>query len=281
MPPASSIGPEAKSADLLYLSDVQTNKVYVLSYPQGKLVGTLAAFGQPRSECVDRQGDVWIADVQGYDVIEYAHGADKPLAALSTPWAPRGCSVDPRTDTLAVTGGNDGTILVTFHRSAHNQWRDGRTYSDSSIRAGYFCGYDAHGNLYIDGLRKNGTFALSELRRRATSLAQLAVGQSIAAPGQVQWDGEHLAIGDTGVSPSPIYQFSISGSAANPVGSTVLNGTKSVRQFWIDAARVIGPDYDSSAGIWKYPAGGAPVTQITTVHGYGAVVSAAATFNGK
>ncbi len=270
--------PEAQSQDLLYLSDVQTNDVYVFSYPQGKLVGTLKAFGAPRSECVDRKGNVWIADVQGYDVVEYAHGGTKPLVALSTPWAPRGCSVDPHSDTLAVTGGDKGMILAVYHHSSHHQWRDPQTYTDTDMGAGYFCGYDAHGNLFIDGLDKarGGTFRLAELPRRGKSLTNVAVSQSITAPGEVQWDGKYVAIGDTGVTPSVIYQFSVSGSSATQVGSTVLGGTKSVRQFWIDGTRVVGPDYNTDAGIWKYPMGGSPVTQITTVHGYGAAISAAA-----
>jgi hypothetical protein len=270
--------PEAQSQDLLYLSDVQTNDVYVFSYPQRKLVGTLSSFGAPRSECVDRRGNVWIADVQGYDVAEYAHGGTKPLVELSTPWAPRGCSADPHSDTLAVSGGDKGMILAVYHRSSHNQWRDPQTYTDTEMGAGYFCGYDANGNLFIDGLdkAKGGSFRLAELPRRSKSLTSLGVSQNIIAPGQVQWDGKYLAIGDTGITPSVIYQFSMSGSGGAEVGSTVLDGTKSVRQFWIEGTRVVAPDYDTNVGIWKYPIGGLPTTQITTVHGYGAAVSAAA-----
>lgn len=272
-----------RSADLLYLSDLKTNDVYVFSYPRLKLVGTLSAFGAPRGECADRNGNVWIADAQGYDVVEYAHGGTKAVAALSTPWAPRGCSVDPHSDTLAVTGGNGGSVLAIFHRSAHDVWRDARQYTDTSIKAAYFCGYDGHGNLFVDGLSKakGGTFRLVELQRRAKSLTDVTFNQTIVTPGQVQWDGEHLAIGDAAASPAVVYQFSVSGSVATRVGSTVLDGTKSVRQFWIDGNRVVGPDYDSSAGLWKYPAGGSPTNQVTTVHGYGAAVSSAASSSRK
>jgi hypothetical protein len=140
--------------DLLYLSDVSTNDVDVFSYPRGRLVGKLTGFGEPRSECVDREGDVWIADIVGYDVIEYPHGSTKPVVALSTPGAPRGCSVDPKSGDLAVTGGVGGVILAVYHRTKHDKWLDPKEYRDSSIRNVAFCGYDARGDLFIDGSDK-------------------------------------------------------------------------------------------------------------------------------
>jgi hypothetical protein len=273
------MAPRAKSGDLLYLSDVSTNDVDVFSYPRARMVGKLTGFGAPRSECADRKGNVWIADEQGYDVIEYPHGSTKPIVALSTPGAPHGCSVDPKTGDLAVTGGVGGVILAVYHRTKHNKWLDPKEYTDSSIRRVAFCGFDAQGNLFIDGLDKGkgGTFRMAELPRHATSLMDLSVNQSIAGAGQVQWDGSALAVGDTGVTPSVIYRFAVSGSTATLIGSTTLDDTKSVRQFWVDAASVIGPDFDADAGIWKYPSGGSPVKRIGSVHGYGATVSLAVT----
>jgi hypothetical protein len=55
--------PEAKSEDLLYVSEVGTVTVY--SYPQGKLEGKLRGFFDATGECVDAKGDVYIAD-NGY-----------------------------------------------------------------------------------------------------------------------------------------------------------------------------------------------------------------------
>jgi hypothetical protein len=267
------MAPQAKNTDLLYVSDVSTNAVDVFSYPQGHAVGKLTGFGEPRSECADGSGDVWIADVQGYDVIEYAHGATKPTADLSTPRVPRGCSVDPRTGDLAVTGGVGSVILAVYHQTVLHKWLDPKEYSDSKIRKVAFCGYDAHGNLFVDGADKSGAFHLAELPHRATAMVDLSVNQNIKGPGQVQVDGTDLAIGDTGVTPSVIYQFAVSGTAATRIGSTSLGNTKSVRQFWIDGTSVIGPDFDAYVGIWKYPSGGSPVKQFKSVPGYGATIS--------
>jgi len=60
--------PEAKSEDLLYVAT--GDNVYILSYPHGKLVGSLGIVGNNLS---DKQGDVFIP-TGGYEVVEYAHG---------------------------------------------------------------------------------------------------------------------------------------------------------------------------------------------------------------
>ncbi|MGC1379559.1 MAG: hypothetical protein WA814_00905, partial [Candidatus Baltobacteraceae bacterium] len=122
----------AKSETLLYLSDVATNNVYIYSYPQGTLAGKITSMGKPRSECADTAGDVWIADVQAFQVVEYAHGERHPIAALSTFGAPRACSVDPKSGDLAVSGGLNGTVLSVYHQGKHGVWRDPRRFSDAS-----------------------------------------------------------------------------------------------------------------------------------------------------
>lgn len=263
-----------KSDDLLYLTDVAKNDVEIFSYPQAKHVSKLAKLGVPRAECADAQGNVWIADTQGYDVVEYPHGASKPIAELSTPGAPLGCSVDSKGNNLAVTGGRNGIVLAVYHRRAHGDWRDPKTYVDATIKHVAFCGFDSKGNLFIDGTGMGGAFQLAELPRGGTALVDIAVSAPIIAPGQVQWDGTNLAVGDAGATPSVIYQLSVSGSTAGTVGTTTLDGTKSVRQFSIEGSQVIGPDFNAAVGIWEYPAGGNPVTTITSVRGYGAAVSA-------
>ncbi len=273
--------PQASSGDLLYLSDVAKNDVEILSYPQGRHIGTLRTLGAPRAECADAQGNVWIADTQGFDVVEYPHGISKPIAELSTPSAPRGCSVNSKGDQLAVTGGRGGIVLVVYHRRPGGAWHDPRTYTDAAMKRVAFCGFDAAGNLFIDGAGNGGVFHLAELPHGGTALVDITVNASIAAPGQVQWDGTNLAVGDAGVTPSVIYQLSVSGSAATTVGSTTLDGTTSVAQFWIQGSRLIGPGLHSAVGIWKYPAGGNPIKTITSVRGYGAAVSLGAGSQGK
>ncbi len=193
------------AGDLLYLSDVKTDVVYVYSYPQGKLVGTLADFVAPRGECASASGNVWIVDSGTYAVLEYTHGGTSAITALNIEGVPAGCSVDPLTNNVAVTS-RGTSVTVTVFRHAHHKWEPFH-FRDPQMRP-VFCGYDAKGNLFVDGLGKGNVFRLDELVRGGSMLASVAVSQSIKAPGQVQWDGTDLAIGDAGVAPSVVYRFS-------------------------------------------------------------------------
>jgi hypothetical protein len=272
------MAPEAKNENLLYISDSQRNDVRVYTYPQGRLVGTLTGFGQPRSECVDKAGDVWIADVEAFDVSEYRHGGTAPIVALSTPGRPTGCSVDPTTGNLAVSGGVNGIVVSVFPASPRNRFGDAQTYTDPGMGEGYFCGFDGTGNLYVDGINKisRGRFKMAELPRGGTALTRITLNQKIKTPGQVQWDGKYVAVGDSGAAPSVIHQVSIAGGSGTIVSSTELDGAKDVEQFWVQGKRVVAPDFENDdVGFWSYPAGGSPTKTITGVHGYGAAVSLA------
>jgi hypothetical protein len=262
----------ASSQSLVYLSDASTNEVLVYGYPKGKLVQTLALFGAPRGECADAHGYIWIVDTQALQIEEFAHGGSKPITALSTPGTPVGCSVNPRDGDVAVSGGSKGAVVFVFHYSGHDRWRDAEPHTDKTMRAGAFCGYDAQGNLFVDGRTKNGTFALAELQRGSAQLTDLSINVKINSPGQVQWDGTYLALGDAGVAPSVVYQLSINGSSATQVHKITLDGTKSVRQFWIQRNRIVAPDFRAQVGLWAYPHGGSMIGSFP-VAGYGAAVS--------
>lgn len=268
--------PQASGADLIYVTDVKTDGVLIYSYPGGKMMGHLAGFGSPRGECVDAAGDVWIADAGGDDIVEYAHGGTQPLAALNTAGPPTGCSVDPVTGNLAVSGGVSG-LSVTIFRHMRNGWGSAHRFSDVSMGAAAFCGYDAAGNLFVDGVgTKTGAFTLAELPRLHRSFAAVKLRQAIGAPGQVQWDGSALAIGDAAASPAVVYRFTISAGVGTKVGSTALGSSREIRQFWIQTGTLIGPDpAKSNVGLWNYPAGGSPTQTLSGGHAFGAVVSLA------
>ena len=272
----SWMAPDAKSGALLYVSDAKSNEVLVYSYPQGEQVGTLSGFGNPRSECVDKAGNVWIADTGGDDVVEFPHGGSQPLVSLDVAGAPAGCSVDPVNGNLAVSGGVSGLTVSIFRHTQHG-WGSPTRYLDAAMSAAGFCSYDGSGNLFVDGVDAQGAFALAELRPLKKQLERLNTRQQFKAPGQVGWDGSAIAIEDAGVSPSAIHRFTIGSKGhVTEIGTTTLDGSKSVREFWIGGGTLVGPDQlRDRVGFWNYPDGGQPVTTITNVHAYGAVVSPA------
>ncbi len=263
----SSIAGEAKRSALLYVSDLNTGDVEVFSYPGGTLKGTLTGFSAPHGLCVDKAGDVFVASTGSSQIFEYAHGGSSPIATLDDAgYMPNGCSADPTTGNLAVANifpAHSGGGSVSIFRHAKGK---PKIYTESSLFYYYFCGYDAKGNLFVDGTSYHAAFAFAELPAGSKSMIPIVLDQQIRYPGGVQWDGKYLAVGDQYYlsGPSVIYEFSISGSQGTKVGTTSLSDSCDVLQFWIDGRRVIAPD-DCSPYVkyFKYPAGGTSTKSIS------------------
>lgn len=275
-----------KGRNLLYATQ-GGDAVYVYTFPHGKPVGLVSGALGSRGLCVDESGDVfvpWVYNVGG--VYEYAHGGGTPITYLGVDFNwPNGCSTSPKAGALAVVAGpgNGRATVAVYHYHPKRGWGLSKDYSSFAMATSDFCGYDDAGNLFVDGKDSSGNFALAELPKGGKSFVKISVAQTIASPGQIQWDGEHLAIGDTGVTPSIIYQFDVSGSNAVEVGSTTLVDSQTVEQFWIQGSNVVAPDLkrkcgDSQGGciaIYNYPAGGNAIQTIALPGAFGATVSLA------
>lgn len=274
--PRSWMAPEAKGTpNLLYVADEATNDVEVYSYPAGKLEGTLTGFNAPSGICSNKAGDVFILNGGGSTVEVYAHGGTSPLRTLSLPGYPElNCSVDPTTGNLAVASleGSCGYCFSVFTNAQGTP----TNYEPSGQEGIPGCGYDNRGNLFCDAYSTdNRKFKLFELPARSSNVTEVSVNSGSIDSGPVQWDGKYLAIG-SGAS-GTIYQIALSGSNGTVEGSTQLNGTGWVWQFWIpdtggrkethQGPRIIAPTYAGSdpaeAGYWAYPGGGNATKAIT------------------
>lgn len=275
---SSWVRPEAKSEDLLYVSDQRFSDVYIFSYPAAKLVGTLTGFNLPEGLCSDKRGDVFVTDLLDREIFEYTHGGPKPIRTLSDGGYPEACSVDPSTGNLAVadygSSGSSGDIAVF-----HNARGAPVIYSDPTMISFRNCGYDDSGNLFADGQKYGNAPGLVELSIHAGKLKDIEFRQGFDADGSVQWDGQYVAI--MGNSPKSIYRLAISGSKAKVIGRTTLTSTKYSLSFWIQSKRLILtylPRHSkyTALGFWAYPDGGAPTKTIRQlVGGYGLTVSLA------
>lgn len=267
---SSWIQPDAKKKPLLYVSSVLSNDVYVYSYADQKLVGTLTGFEEPYGLCADKTGNVWIVDDGHQQIVEYKHGGASPIATLSDPGEyPEGCSVDPTTGNLAVTNfystSGNGSLSIYAHASG-----EPTTYSDPSIANFRFCGYDNKGTLFADGANNSSEFAFAELPKGGSSLTNITLQQNIEWPGGVQWDGKYVAVGDTDAG--IIYRTN--GAGGKVKGSATLGDSDYVNQFWIAGKTVVAPSQDgSNVGLYTYPAGGAPKKTISVEEPFGAVLS--------
>lgn len=129
----------------------------------------------------------------------------------------------------------------------------------------FFLGYLPNGDLYLDGLTKFG-FAMAYLHHGGTTWQPVTYsGPTIVTPGNVQWDGHYLTVGDQQGKNgySAIYRCKASGPQVDcRYGKTFLKPSSDVPQYFIKpgGSGVVGPDADAgSVDTWAYPGGGPPL----------------------
>lgn len=255
----SWMSPQARRKNLFYVSDLANNVVYVYTYPQGKLQGTLTGFNAPGGECVNKAGDVFITNGRGDSVDEYAHAAKVPKASLPAPGQTWSCSVDPKTGNLAVLflSPSQGEGVAIY---PHGQGSPTLYYASPSAALAY-CGFDNAGNLFLDGGTDDERVSLWEIPKGSNSFNEVSIAGEFYSGGQIQWDGKYLTIED--LSFETISRVQFSGAGGTVVGVTMLGkmSSNSARQSWIAGSTLLVP-YSTgqhrmpTVGLWRYPAGG-------------------------
>lgn len=256
------MSPDAKKHELLYVSDLDTDDVDVFAYPKTKLVGTLTGFDAPYGLCSDKNGDVFVAQLDGFNVVEYAHGGKSPINTLSVSGYPIGCSVDPKTGNLAVATYDGvsapGGVFVFQHAGGNP-----KEYNAPNMYYYNPPAYDDHGNLFVETeeLSSGGTHVV-ELPRGSGTFKSLYLNVTINFPGGVQWDGKYVALDDQlfgTTGGSGIYRIQVKGDVGTVVSEFALPGScgsPDVLQPWIQGSNIIAPDVAcKNVGIDKYPSG--------------------------
>lgn len=275
MKPAGYVGA------LLYVSDPGANVVNVLTYPNGKRIGKLTGFNQPRGECVDASGNVYITNEGASNILEYAHGGTTPIKTIDEPGQkPYDCAVNLNEGNLtgnfavantSTTSGGPGSVTIYGGKAAG-------THQLNSFSSVLFLGYTHQenvSNLFVDGLDESGGFRCAILSPHRTKFRPVSLPQSIGAPGAIQWDGKYLTVGDqNGPSGTTIIdRFSIKFGNITFIDAVPLSSQ--VGQYFPDGATVVGP-YTTSGTVsfWSYPAGGSPTKTLAFfVAPFGSVVS--------
>jgi hypothetical protein len=270
---------------LLYASDWKAGEIFVFTYPAGTLVQTISDDEYPLGLCSDAGGNVWVMNFNGgYDqVVEFAHGGSTPIRMLDDPNSePRGCSVDPLTGNLAVVNSEPPTVVVYPPGTSQPQ-----TYA-AGVDYPFACAYDAKGDLFVDGyhLKSGDRFGLAELPYGGARFVRVAVMAALGLPGNIQWDGSDLAVGDF-ASPGTIYRLKIEQrkKVATLAATVTLNGPDRQPpegvEFWLADGTVVMPfgteKNIDKIGFWSYPAGGYATGQLMRFGGeqlYGVTVSA-------
>jgi hypothetical protein len=280
----------ARKAPHLWVSDSMNGEVYIFTMPALKLMGTLTGFDEPQGLCTDKQSNVWIVASLAQQIYEYSK-AGKLLRTIEDPLGyPGSCAVNLRTGDLAVTNVissispyQPGNLLI-YKGAAGSP----KMYALEGLFEYFFVGYDAKGNLFLDGCDtticlEGGTFQLAELPKHGSSLQPVAIsGGSIYFPAFVEWysNGDDLLVGDQmcgGILSACVYQVAVSGSVGTIKSSTTLhNATGGTACDVVSAAltksggSLAGGDVELSASqcpsyttpgtyVWKFQGGGNPI----------------------
>lgn len=248
----------AAQPSLLYVTN-QDGTVPFFAYQNGSnlsLQGTLTGFGFPGQPCVDQAGDVFIPDTGANTVVEFAHGGAVPLHVFQTGQfsAPLACSIDTLTGNLAVPI-NSGVLVFPGATTGMPTF-----YANSpSLGDSFFCAYDRHGNLFVDG---TGTqeFTLAVLPHNSATMQDVTVtGGTVLEPGNLLWIGTKLSVVDIGETTSYFDLFDVSGTHATMLSSTHIPGSDSAVGSWKAGSHANAKVIFSTAGpegapIYTYPA---------------------------
>jgi hypothetical protein len=273
---ASTAAPNSTSGALLYVSGRDAHDVTMYTYPKLQFVARLAAGRYPMGICVDsRTQNIWVVsqtDGNAADLLQFTHGQVKPARTIKSDSSAEACAVDPLTGNLAVAVTNfsedAGTLLVYKHSTGKPL-----SYNVKGIWLYLFVGYDSKGTLYVDGTPGDSSMPvrIAQLSPGAKKLRLVRLDRKLFYPGNVQYDGTNLAIGQE--RRPTIYR--INGSRI--VGTVALNGACFVQQFYIYGNRVIVPNIcgsEPSINIYAYPAGGNPLRTFNPLFAaFGAAIS--------
>lgn len=264
--------PQARSAKyLLYASSFYYGLVHVFDFRRRTDVGLIAGLNEPTGQCVDANGDVWIAQADGHEVVEYPRASLKQIRVVQTSARPFGCAVAPNGD-LAVANFDEGSAPGNVEIFKNGSGTPA-TYTCGSF--GYYPfspGYDDKGNLFVEALESLGkdTVGLCMLAAGGETLHPVSTDLSFRQGGGAMWDGKYMTLGATGPDPvsrfsTTLYRVTISPSGGlTRVGTTLIRRARIPQPFILGAKNtpenmqqgtvLVGPD-DYHVTRWKYPSG--------------------------
>jgi hypothetical protein len=269
------MNPGTTGQDLIYVSN-GVGIVNVYEYWQRTLVGELINFSQPKGECTDASGNVYITDYGNDQIVEYAHGAKTALRVINgSPYRPYGCAIDPKSGNLAVanysqdSSYSSGNVAVYAHAKGAPKY-----YSNKNLEHVVACAYDKYGDLLVTG------FLIFSGHYYYTYFGYLSAksndfGLINLPPPNSGWNGVMQGLGWDGKYWTvevyyQLYQYTIN-IKPQLIGTVPLQGAEGPIAFYSldprkQATQAVGAYRDSGTNyvyFWKYPVGGKPIASIT------------------
>jgi|HubBroStandDraft_6_1064221.scaffolds.fasta_scaffold88802_1 hypothetical protein len=285
--PSKSQATTGSSSDLLYVSDLSA--VYVFSYPQGQLVESITNIGQPAGLCSDSEGDVFVANQTGNEVLEFAHGGTTPISTLRDGgYTPSSCAIDPVSGNLAVANAAQSPSKPGSLAIYQDARGDPTFLTAPNVYDFRFCAYDPEGNLLTDGYGP--TFGLAGMHEGSNALTAVTLRSHlppITRAGSLQWDGKYFSL----VSPFKrygpllVYRVHQREQMARVVGKLLLHNSHghhnsfSDIEYWIQSKVIIGQNGPNrGVAFWHYSRNEKPFEVLKHPHtSYGITISVAPT----
>jgi hypothetical protein len=291
-PRASWMKPGTTSEDLLYVSN-GNGIVNVYEYEQHDLVGELIDFTDPKGECSDAAGNVYITDYSTGDISEYAHGGTSALRVINeSPYNPYACAVSSRSGDLAVANYNKGGYYTQGSLAIYRRAKGKPAYytSDDLYQMNGVA-YDRYGDLFVTGFYLYSGYynepAFAYLPAKTKNLQVIDLPAPNSSYGWymtnvlgVGWDGKYWIVDLY----EDVYQYSINvkpeligGVQLDGAGLPVVFYPPNSKKQATQAVSGVGYSDDNEINFWNYPAGGESYASIT--HGldkpFGIAVSVA------
>ena len=263
------------SGTKIFVSDALNNAVDIYN-TSGKQLGQITGFIEPQGLAADAKGNLYVADTANSRIQIYAPPYTGTPTTLGDPGQyPVDVAVLNNGEYVAVTNiistsGGPGSVTL------YKKGKAVKTISSSSWARVYFNGFDAKGNLYVDGENSAGSTVVGEIAKLTTggkTLRTLTYNGTIGFPGAVVvTTASKIAIADQVAATIYTYNPPKHGSLGNPIHTTPLTGsgdaaafafTKNNKDLWTsDAASVDLAEF-------AYPAGGSPLKTFAVTGGGG------------
>jgi hypothetical protein len=258
--------PDAQSGDLLYVTTSNRKQLYVLMYPQLKVVDTIGGFsGDPSLHglCSGPAGAVYVTDdgPGSLHLYRFKHGAKTPSRVLSAPGGFQACSVNPSTGDVAATAVENRPALAIYSKGeGRPKLYDANTgYSASA--------YAPNGHLYLVSgccgcltMFANGTFTCVKLEGSAR--LPWAAG--------LQWhNGGFVIAARAHHNLQSVYIVKLTGATTGRLVSTITlkrkmdEGPRSGLPALLVGDELMAPSNRKGLlSFWLYPKGGEPVKAV-------------------
>jgi hypothetical protein len=241
-------------APLTYVSDYQNNNVTVFNR-KGKVLGQIGGLNAPDGLFVDENHNLWVANIFGSNVLEYARGGTTPILTLNDPGRPTDVTICPNGRVYVSNGSNPGSAPGNIEVYGPGQINPGGSLSWPNEHYFAYITCDKAGNVFTT-VSNGGSDARVIEFPKGDSFGAHDLGITLSYAGGIKPDiAGNLLIVD------PInYKIIEYTEAGSPTGTSISTGASVVFDIALSKDnRTIGAADGTSAnpyGVsWTYPGG--------------------------